>query len=54
MLLTCDDERVGHRGLGEHALHVASEELESLAAAAVRVHQYHDSAGTTHLRIDRT
>lgn len=54
MLLTCDEERVGNSGLSEHALYVARKELESLAATAVRVHQNHDSAGPTHLRIQHT
>lgn len=52
--LTCDDELVGHGGLGEHPLNVAAEELESLAAAAVGVHQDHDPAGPTHLAVHHT
>lgn len=52
--LTCDDERVGHGGLGQHPLDVSAEELEGLAAAAVRVHQDHDPAGPTHLAVRHT
>lgn len=52
--LTCDDELVGHGGLGEHPLNVAAEELESLAAAAVRVQQDHGPAGPTHLAVHHT
>lgn len=52
--LTCDDERVRHGGLGEHPLHVAAEELESLAAAAVGVDQDHHPAGPTHLAVHHT
>lgn len=54
MRLTCDDQRVGDGGLAEHALHVAGEELESLAASALRVHQDHDPAGPTHLHVHGT
>lgn len=52
--LTCDDERVRHGGLGEHPLYGAAKELQSLAAAAVRVHQDHDPAGPTHLAVHHT
>lgn len=54
VLLTCDDKCVGNSGLSEHALYVAGEELEGLAATTVRVHQYHDSARPTHLCIRST
>lgn len=52
--LTCDDKRVGNRGLREHALYVAGEKLESLSAPALRIHQHHDSARPTHLHIRHT
>lgn len=54
MPLTCDDECVGNSGLRQHALHVAGEELQSLASTAVRVHQNHDPARPAHLRIHHT
>lgn len=54
MYSTCDDECIGNSGLSEHALYVAGKELESLAATAVRVHQYHDSARPPHLCIHST
>lgn len=45
LLLACNEELVGNSGFGEHALYVAGEELQSLAASALRVHEYHDAAG---------
>lgn len=44
LLLACNEELVGNSGFGEHALYVAGEELQSLAASALRVHEYHDAA----------
>lgn len=52
--LTCDDERVGNRGLSEHGLYVASEQLESLSPSAVGVHQDHGSARSPQLRVHHT
>lgn len=51
MLLTCDDEGVRDGRLGQHALHVAAEELQSLSAPAVGVHQDHDPAWPPHLGV---
>lgn len=51
MPLTCDDQGVRDGRLGQHALYVATEELQGLAAAAVRIHQYHDPAGPPHLGV---
>lgn len=51
---TCDDERVGDGGLGEHALDVVREELERLATPAVGVHQDHGPARSAQLRVCHT
>lgn len=54
MLLTCQDKCVGNSGLREHALYVATEQLQSLASSTERVQQYHYPAGPTHLHIRHT